>query len=229
MLRRSTIVSMLALGLTSAASPAAAMGTSEDVASTHMYILANYAFARASEARVGAAQAAVIRLNRRLGRECPDVGAGSPQDEESQAPSFAVAGALWSVSYGANAGPIAKFVKTVKPLRWTNPKLAHIAQSYAKSLHELATLPLPDLCNDVREWRKTGFQTVPAATTRFARYVESIEGHTIPSHLLAPYTQVTDRGILAQTARLETKLLNTETAVGFNDWDMVLATLGLNQ
>ncbi len=221
------MVAMLVLGLTPAT--AAAGGSAQDAASTHAYIVANYAFARASEARVGPAQADVVKLNKKLAHECPRAGQGSPQDEESQKPSYEVAGALWSVTYGADAGPINTFVKAVKALRWTNPKLTRIAQGYAKSLHELATLPLPDLCGNVREWSQTGFHTIPEATIRFVGYVESIEGHTIPAHLLDPYVQSGDRGILARTSSLETKLLNTETVVGYNDWDMVLATLGLNQ
>jgi hypothetical protein len=225
-LRRSTIgMAVLVLGL----APAKAIATPQDVASTHAYIQANFAFVRESEARVRTTQASIVRLDHKLGRECPHAGAGSLQNEEAQKLSYEVVGALWSVSYGADAGPIHVFDRAVRPLRWTNHKLTRIAQGYAKSLVELAALPMPNLCGDVRAWSTSGFRTIPATTISFDRHAESIEGHSIPPRLLAPYEQPGDRGILESTTRLEKKLESTETVTGFNDWDQLLETLGLHQ
>jgi hypothetical protein len=218
------LIIVLVLGM----APATAIATPQDIAATHTYIRADYALARAGDAKVGAAQAKVEELNRKLGRECPNVGAGSPEDEASQPLSYEVAVALWSVSYGTGAGPIRTFVDAVGRLRWSDRRLTRIAQSYATSLHELATLPLPDLCGDVRAWKAGGFKTVPAATTAIDRRVEGIEAKSIPARLLAPYEQPTDRIILARATRLEAKLEEFEISTGFSDWDQVLATLGLN-
>ncbi len=226
MLGRSTIL-LVVLAL--AATPAKALATPQDAAATHAYIVANFAFTQASRARAPAGQTATIRLTRELAHECRDAGAGSPQNEESQKLSYEAAGALWSVTYGADAGPIRTFVQTVAPLRWSNPRLTRAAQNYARSLHELATLRLPDLCADVHTWSASGFQTVPATTIRFDKHVEAIEGHTIAPRLLAPSERPADRGILARTTRLETELEHIETVTGFDDWDALLETLGLNQ
>jgi hypothetical protein len=226
MLRGSTILLVvLALAVT----PARALATPQDAAATHAYIVANFAFAQASRARAPVGQTATVRLTRELASECRGAGAGSPQNEESQKLSYEAAGALWSVTYGADAGPIRTFVRAVAPLRWSNPRLTRAAQSYTRSLHELATLPLPNLCADAHTWSASGFQAVPASTTRFDKYVESIEGHTIAPRLLAPYERPADRGIVARTTRLETELEHIETVTGFNDWDSLLETLGLNQ
>jgi len=226
MLGRSIAASAaLVLGLT----PTGAIATPQDVASTHAYIVANYAFVKASDAKVGPAQADILRLNRRLGYECPHAGAGSPENSESQKPSYEVAGALWSVSYGADAGPIRAFVRAVRPLRWSDRAITRIMQRYTSSLTELAALPLPHLCADVRAWSASGFTTIPTSTITFDQHVESIEGHSIPTRLLAPYELPGDRSILKRTTQLETKLEQIETVVGFNDWDLVLETLGLNQ
>lgn len=220
-----TLIAALALGL----APATALATSQDVASTHAYIVANYAFTQASQAKAGVAQTDVIRLKRKLGRECANVGKGAPQNEEAQKVSYEVAGAIWSVTYGTDVGPIDAFVRAVKPLRWSNPQLTRMAQGYAKSLRGLAALPLPHLCSDVRTWSASGFQTIPAPTISFDRHVESLEGHTIPARLLAPYEQPADRSALARTTNIETKLEHAETVTGFNDWDALLETLGINQ
>jgi hypothetical protein len=215
---------------TASATPyATASAAPRDVAATHAYIQANYALARAADARIASTQASILSRTEQFGRECGKVGAGSPQNEESQKLSYEAAGALWSVSFGANAGPIRAFVRAVKPLRWSNPKLTRIAGSYARSLLGLATLPLPDLCGDVRTWSAGGFRTIPTTTLRFDGHVESIEAHTISPRLLAPYESPADRGALARTTHLESELEANEFEVGFDDWTSLLDTLGLKQ
>jgi hypothetical protein len=223
--RSTTMVAVLMLGV----APAAASTTPRDIASTHAYIQANFALARASEARIGITQTSIERRTRQFGRECHDVGVGSPQDEEAQKLSYEAVGAVWSISYGSDAGPIRAFARAVKPLRWSNAKLTRIAQAYAKSLRQLAALPMPDLCGDARAWRASGFQTVPATTLRFDAHVESIEGHSIPARLLAPYEQAADRGALARTTRLEADLEHLEFEAGAEDWIALLDAVGLKQ
>lgn len=226
MLTRATMtLAVLALGL----APATASAAPRDIASTHAYIQANFALARATEARIGTTQTSIEQRTKQFGRECHDVGVGSPQDEEAQKLSYEAVGAVWSVSYGSDAGPIRAFARAVKPLRWSNAKLTRIAQGYAKSLQQLAALPMPDLCGDARAWRASGFRTVPATTLRFDAYVESIEGHSIPARLLAPYEQAADRGILARTTRLETNLEHLEFEAGVEDWIALLDAVGLKQ
>lgn len=227
MLLRSTLMAALALALGLA--PAAANAALRDIASTHAYIQANFALARATEARIGITQTNIERRTRQFGRECHDVGLGSPQDEEAQKLSYEAVGAVWSVSYGSNAGAIRAFARAVRPLRWSNAKLTRTAQDYAKSLRELAALALPNLCGDARAWRASGFQTVPATTLRFDQHVESIEGHSIPARLLAPYEQAADRGVLARTTRLEADLEHLEFESGVEDWIALLDAVGLKQ
>jgi hypothetical protein len=227
--RRCTAVALLALGLAFGPASAGALATPADVAATHAYIRANFALAQASEARAARAQDNVNSFTARIARECPNVGAGSLQNEESQQFSSEAAGALWSVSYGTAVGPIRAFRHTVERLRWSNPKLTRMAHGYASSLYALATLRLPDLCGDVGAWKASGFHTVPAATASFDSRVEGIEAHTIPSRLLAPYEQRGDRGVLARTERLERELEGTEIEIGFDDWLALLETLGLHQ
>lgn len=209
--------------------PATAMATPQDLAATHAYIRANYALTRATKAKVKAAQANIEAITRKLGQECPDVGAGSPQNEESQHLSYEVVVALWSASYATDAGPIHTFANAVRKLHWSNPKLTHRAQRYAASLQALAAIQTPNVCSDVNTWKASDFKTVPAGTIQLDHRVEAIEAKTIPPSLLAQYEQPADKAILATTTRLETQLEQIETVVGFNDWDQALETLGLNQ
>lgn len=221
-----TIIAAAALCLPA---PAAAAAAPRDIASTHAYIQANYALARAVDARIVGTQADILNRTEQFGRECANAGAGSPQDEEAQKLSYEAAGALWSVSFGANAAPIRAFARAVRPLRWSSPKLTRIAQSYAQSLLGLATLKTPDLCADVRTWSASGFHTVAASTLRFDGRVEGLEPHTIAPRLLEPYERPADRGALARTTHLESALEANEFEVGFDDWTSLLNVLGLKQ
>jgi hypothetical protein len=220
-----TILAMLVFGC----APAAALGTPQDIASTHAYIRANYALNRATQTKVKAAQANIETTIHKLGQECPGLGVGSPQNEESQHLSYEVVVALWSASYSIDAGPIRKFASAVRHLHWSNPTLTHRAQRYATDLQDLASLQMPDVCGNVTAWKETGFKTVPASTIQLDRRVEAIEPKTIPSSLLAPYEQPADKAILATTTHIESRLQQIETAQGFNDWDQALETVGLNQ
>jgi hypothetical protein len=209
--------------------PVQASARSNDVAATHAYIQANYRLARASVALIGPVQRKVQRLKEQLAGECPLIGAGSPENEASQPMAHEVADALWSVEYGAAAGPIASFVKAVGHLRWSSRATTRIASTYARNLHELATLPLPPLCEDVRAWKATGFQTMPPRTASLAARVDAIEPTPIPPRLLAPYARGGDTGVLTRTKALETKVAESEFILGQTDWIHVLETLGLQE
>lgn len=215
----------LALGV----APSPALAASSDVAATHTYIEANYALAQASVARIGQSQAKIERLNVSLAHECPHIGIGSPEDEASQPISYEVTVALWSLAYGGDAGPITTFTNVAGRLRWSNPAITRAAETYVRSLHELATLPLPGLCADVRSWKESGFQVIPAGAASLVQRVEAIEPKAIPGHLLTPYERGSDASIEARSAHLETKIEEFEFVVGQSDWIQVLETLGLNE
>jgi hypothetical protein len=223
--RLAILAAVLAVGL----GPTGAAAAPRDVASTHTYLVAGYAALHATVANMRVVAANVNKLNRKFSAECPRIGVGSPQNEESQHMSFEVAGALWSTAYHTDAGTVQAFVRAVKPLRWSNSKITRIAQSYIKSLHELTVLPLPDLCGDVRAWSANGFRTIPASTLQFDKHLETIEGKPIPPHLIDPYVQPADKALAARDEHLLTQLEHMETMLGQDWWDMTLETLALNQ
>ncbi len=206
-----------------------ALAASGDVAATHAYIQANYALAQASVARLAAGQTKIERLNGSLAQACPDIGAGSPEDEASQPISHEVAVALWSIGYGADAGPINTFAATVRRLHWSSHTITRAAVRYADSLQAIATIRIPDLCGDVSAWKASGFQIIPAAALSLVQRVEAIELTAISPRLLAPYERGADASTLARTMRLETMVEEHEFTVGQHDWNQVLETLGLNE
>jgi hypothetical protein len=222
---RFTLLAVLALGI--GAAPANA--TPEDVLATHTYIEANYVLAQAMVARIGAGQAKIEHLDNDLAHECPGVGTGSPEDEASQPISHEVVVALWSLAYGVDARPVHTFTNIVGRLRWSSHAIRRAAQTYDRNLQELATVPLPDLCVDVRSWKESGFQTVPAAIVSRVLRVEAIEPKAISPRLLAPYERGADASIIARTIRLEQRIEEYEFLVGQGNWIQVLETLGLQE
>jgi hypothetical protein len=227
MRQRCTLIAALAVAL--AAPAARAVAAPADVAATHAYIQANYALAQAGVARIGPAQSKIERFISGLAHECPGSGSGSPQDEQTGRFTYDVGVALWSIAYGTSAGPIRTFVASVKRLRWSNQAVNRAARRYAASLQALATLPLPDLCADVRSWRASGYHTVPAAILALDSRVEAIELVPVPQRLLAPYERGSDAGIFARTVALEKRLEERESNPGEGDLLKVLDVLGLQE
>jgi hypothetical protein len=209
--------------------PASAFGASKDQRATRSYILASYALIQAARASIPIAEASVATLDKQISEECPHVALESPQDRESERLADEVAGALWSIVYHLDATAISRFTAVVKPLRWSNHKLTHIADNYANSLSQLAALPMPNLCADVRAWTVSGFQTVPTSTSQFDKQADAIGAATIPPKLLAPYEHGSDKQIALRTNHLEVLLEHAESSIGFDDWSSLLETLGLNQ
>ena len=213
--------------LTLVVAPSPALASSQDVAATHSAILAGYALARAGVATINIAQSKIASFNRKLAAECPGAGSGTPETEASQPMSYEVAVALWSIAYGSAAGPIKTFAKAVRPLRWTNTRINRVAHIFVANLTALATIPLPDLCSDVRAWSTSGFTTIPQHVIGLDRRVEPLELPEIPWRLLAPYMRRSDAGLVAYIQRAERKIAEAEFVLGQNDWYAVLQTLGL--
>lgn len=220
-------LAILLVMLTLAIAQPVALASSQDVAATHAAIVAGYTLARAGVATISVAQSKIERFNRKLAAECPGVGTGTPETEASQPMSYEVAVALWSIAYGSAAGPIRTFVKATRSLRWTSARINRVAHTFAANLSALATIPLPDLCGDVRAWKASGFTTVPRHVLELDRRVEPLELPEIPWKLVAPYVRRADAGLVAYIKRAERKIAEAEFTLGQNDWYQVLQTLGL--
>lgn len=222
---RRLVVSLVMLAL--AIVPSRALANTQDVAATHQAIVAGYALARASMTTIKIAQSKIESFNRKLAAECPGVGSGTPEDEASQPMSYEVAVALWSIGYGAAAGPIKAFAKAMRTLHWTSARANRIVHTLVANLTGLATIPLPDLCGDLRTWTASDFTTIPAHVAELDHRVERLEIPEVPWSLVTPYVAKGDQGLVAYIKRAERKLAEFEFMVGQNDWLQVLQTLGL--
>ena len=207
--------------------PASAPASSQDLASTHAGVAAAYALAKASVAAIPVAQGKIQSYNRKLARECPNAGAGTPENEAAEPMSKEVAAALWSIEYGSTAGPIKTFQKALRSLHWSNGRFNRAVHDYAANLTGLATIPLPDLCSDVRAWRAGNFKTVPKNVLELDEHVEPLELPSIPWGLVAPYVRGHDASLVTFIKHAELKTEEAEFMLGQKDWYQVIETLGL--
>ena len=145
-------------------------------------------------------EASIHTLDLRFHSECPDVGAGSPQNEEDQKLSYEVAGALWATGYHTDAAIVRAYVNTVNRLTWSNPQITRDAHRLTRGLREMIELQVPNICADVRAWDANDFGPAPADVKQYDQHVEAIEIHEIPWTLLDPLCAAGGQGA-AQTGR----------------------------
>jgi hypothetical protein len=219
------IVAVLALALT----PATAGAASQDVASTHTYLEASYKVLHAAVSTWSTVEASIHRLDLRFHAECPDVGAGSPQNKEDQKLSYEAAGALWATGYHTDAAIVHSYVKTVNRLTWSNPQITRDAHRLTRGLQEMTELQVPNICADVRAWGANSYGAAPANVKQYDEHVENIEIHEIPRHLLVPYVQPAEDGLRKQDEHLATRFEELEFMRGQADWIALLEVLGVNE
>jgi len=226
--RRSGVAILFACAIALFALVPAGAQAASNRASTHAFIAADYAFLKASVSQEKLVRKRIAAERRKLVGQCGNAAAESPQDNESYELSYEVAGALWSVSYGAEAHAVAKFGKAIHRLRWGNQTINREVKGYLTGLRKLSHLPMPEVCADIASWKASGFKVVPAETKRFDKMVEPIEIVAVPSSVLTRYATPSDRAILRRSDQLQRRLLDFETAVGATIWLEVLEELELN-
>jgi hypothetical protein len=230
MLKRvATLIAVLAVTLAIAIAPATAGATSRDVASTHTYLTASYTVLHTAVSTWSTVEASIHRLDLRFHAECPDAGAGSPEDKEEEKLSYEVAGALWATGYHTDAASVRAYVHTVNRLTWSNPQITRDARRLTGGLQEMVGLQVPDICADIRAWRANGFGPMPSDVEPYDQHVEDIDIHEIPWNLLTPYVPSAERPLLRRVKQVSTRFEEIEFMRGQDDWIALLEVVGLNE
>jgi len=212
------------------AMPTAAQAKPSDLAPTRVYIQADYALNRSAKAHQPIAEASIRAYTRRLGRECPKVAAGAPQDTEAEQIYEEIVSAATGMVYHSDGAAIARFAAAVQGLRWSSAKLTRTVHSYAARLRALAALTVPDVCADARAWVASHYTALPATTTAAVQRLKAGEmGATeVPLGMLAPYEQPAEARTVAATKRLEEGLQEAEATQGTGDISKLVGVIGLN-
>jgi hypothetical protein len=227
-------ISILAAALAVAMAPAQALaGTgghakAEDIATTETYIQSDYMLAHTARINMQTGEAALESLQQTLSAECPMAAAASPENEAAAALSNEVIGAMSVVFIRADVQVVDGFAETVAHLHWSNQKLTRKIKAYAAKFKVLAALEEPDVCGDVRAWAASGYRTLPASTTQFDEHYKAnnVGIGEVPTHLLAPYEDSHERGVLALTRQFESELVDAE-ARAVAQWSKILNALEL--
>jgi hypothetical protein len=228
MLKRvGTLIAVLAV--TVAIVPATAGATPRDVASTHTYLTASYTALHTAVSTWSTVEASIHSLDLRLHAECPDAGAGSPEDEEEEKLSYEAAGALWATGYHTDAAIIRTYVHTVNRLTWSNPQITRDARRLTGGLQEMVGLQVPDICADIRTWHANDFGPMPADVEPYDQHVEAIDIHEIPWSLITPYVSSAEQPLLRRVKQVATKFEEIEFMRGQDDWIALLEVVGLNE
>jgi hypothetical protein len=206
--RASLLVTAVVLAISQAP---AALASPADVAATRSYVQANYALVQYAAARLGAAEARLQGVLRRVGADCPNAAAGSPQNEESTMVSNEIIGAMVLATYHGALPQIGAFVRVASRLVWSNRALTRAVHAYAGKLRTLARLGPPDVCGDIKAWAANGYSRLPLSTLSFnALFVPAwVALGELPPQL-GPYERPDERAIMQRSHQLESKLADFE-------------------
>jgi hypothetical protein len=216
------LVTLMAVACSGAS--AVARVSPSDAATTHAYLEARIVLQRTMVSVGPAELKAIEALEARVKAECPGVLAGAPphvkgertseseREVSAELPS-AVFGAAERVGHQADA----RFARTVRRLRWSNPKLTRLLRSLAIEQTKQSAIPLPGLCADMKFWVASGYTTVSAGTKQFVHRHDVVSSITqiesepneplsdsfnlnaLVAHRLRPYETHADR-VLARNA-----------------------------
>jgi hypothetical protein len=225
--RVATLVAVLAV--TAVIVPATAGATSRDVASTHTYLTASYTVLHTAVSTWSKVEASIHSLDLRFHAECPDAGAGSPENKEEGKLSYEAAGALWATGYHTDAAIVQTYVRTVNRLTWSNPQITRAARRLTSGLQEMVALQVPDICADISAWHANGFGPMPSNVEPYDQHVEDINIHEIPWSLLTPYVSPADQPLLRRVKQVATRFEELEFMRGQEDWIALLEVVGLNE
>jgi hypothetical protein len=231
MLKRvATLIAVLAVTVAIAPATAGAAGaTSRDLASTHTYLTASYTALHTAVSTWSTVEASIHSLDLRFHAECPDAGAGSPENEEEEKLSYEVTGALWATGYHADAAIVQTYVRTVNRLRWSNPQITRDAHRLTRGLREMVGLQVPDICADIRAWHANDFGPMPADVEPYDQHVETIDIHEIPWNLITPYVPPAEQPLLNRVKQIAARFDELEFVRGQDDWIALLEVVGLNE
>jgi hypothetical protein len=244
-LGRATLGAVLAASATLAiASPAPAGATPGDTASTHAYLQAAYVLDHALQGSTTRRTQLEAAVATRIGGECSNVLAGAPKparllasllspsqqkaamtprergEADLRAKQFTAVESELDTALRSGAGqvyaaPIAAFVATVTPLRWSNQQ---IASQVDRELHlfEFLLVPaMPDVCVDLRAWAASGFRILAPGTKALEAQEEAVivelPGAVSIDALLRPYEGPSERAIIRRTRALKkTQIIASE-------------------
>jgi hypothetical protein len=186
-MQRLTSLSLITLGVLAWwATPSLARITMSDAAATHAYLEARLNLRRAKVAAEPAELAAIEALQAQVNAGCPGVLVGAPphvKEEKLSESDREITTELLVVGLGASEHvehpADARFARTVRRLRWSNPKLTRLLRSLAVEQAEQSAIEFPNLCADLQFWVASRYTAVSPGTKRFLHRLSVVASTTV--------------------------------------------------
>jgi hypothetical protein len=169
MIKTGLIALLLSTLVAATASAAKPHVRPSDVAATRSYLLAMHKLSQDVDRHAAASQASVHALITHVQSQCPNVMAGA---SETKAVGDLAFQSIEQISHASDEPVLAAeiaFAKTVKQLRWSNPKLDYYIHGSAEETRANAEIVMPDMCSEAQAIVAGGYQTVPESMARFER------------------------------------------------------------
>jgi hypothetical protein len=191
--------------------PAQASAGASNAAATQTYVQANYALVHVARSNLSTSEAGPLKVLAQVRRECPGVGAGSPEDTESTQMSNEVIGAMVVAAAKPDLQAIRTFVHAVAGLSWSSRSLTSKIHRYVADLKTIFSLSAPNLCGDVKAWASDGFRSLPASTVSFvAKFLPSWVALGYLPAQLSGFESAGSRALAARARPLEQQLTEGE-------------------
>ena len=156
-----------------------------DAAVTHAYLKSRLALRGAEVVHASAELNAVDALAETVKAECPAVLQDEPESASGGEISIELADATFGAAERVEHAAVERFYKTVRRLRWSNPRLTKLLHDLALEQAEQSGIAAPPLCADLKFWVGSGYTATSSATKRYLQRRNEIEGSAIPERLLA--------------------------------------------
>jgi len=220
---------LLPLAITGALSiPAgSALASTTDGVAAQTYVQANYTALRVAISHLAVSEAAPLHVLAQVKRECPDAGAGSPQDPESTQMSDEVIGAMYISAIQPDVHAIRAAIRTDEGLSWSSRSLTHAIHAYGDDWKTMLSLSAPNLCGDVKAWAASGYQKLPASTVAFVgKFMPSWVAAGFLPAALGRYETPATRALAKRCMPLEQQIAEAE-ARAVEHWGEIMDTLNL--
>jgi hypothetical protein len=224
--RRRVLRPVLGVFAVMASFPACALASS-NASATQVYVQANYALVRVARSHLATSEAAPLHILAQVRRDCPGAGAGSPQNPESTQMSDQVIGAMVISAAKPDRAAMNAFIHAASGLSWSNSALTRAVHAYVSDMKTVLSLPVPNLCAEVKAWAADGYKSLPASTVSFvAKFMPAWVAIGLLPPQLARYESAADKTLVAHATPLEEQL-NEGEARAVEHWGDIMNTLQL--
>ncbi|HEY7933068.1 MAG TPA: hypothetical protein VID48_04515, partial [Solirubrobacteraceae bacterium] len=179
--RAQVLLSLLSASAIASVCPAGAASahvSGTDAAATHAYLESRLALRHAEAVHASAELDAVDALAESVKAQCPAVLKDEPESASGGEISIELADAIFGAAERVGHTVAERYYKTVRRLRWSNPRLTKLLHDLALEQAEQSGVPAPPLCADLKFWVGSAYTATSATTKHYLQRRNDISAIT---------------------------------------------------